>query len=240
MDVGRERRDEHAALATRDDLAEGLSHKPLGARDAGPLGIRRVAEEQVDAAIAELGEPSDIGAQAVDGRVIELPVAGMENPTRRGLDGERNRVGDGVGNAHELDAERADLDRAPLRLRLPELGRLKQTMLVELGLGQPESQSRCPDLWHAHLSEQIRERTDVVLVGMREDHGPDAVAAVDEVRHVWEDQVDAQVLVPGERKPGVDDDDLAVEIVDRHVLADLADAAQRDDAKGFRHQCSIQ
>src|SRR5215211_1308812 len=78
-------------------------------------------------------------------------------------------------------------------------------MLVELGLRQPERQSRSPDLRHAHLSEQIRERADM--------------------------------LVPREGKTSVDDDDLAVEVVDGHVLADLSDAAQRDDAQGV---CSHQ
>jgi hypothetical protein len=141
-----------------------------------------------------------------------------------------------VGNAYELDAKRADLDRSPLRPRLVELGRLEQTVLVELGLGQPKSQPSSPDLGHAHLSEEIRERADMVLVGMREDHGPDAVAALGEVRHVREDQVDAQMLVPREGQTGVDDDDLAVEVVDSHVLADLADATERNDSQGLCHQ----
>ena len=48
-----------------------------------------------------------------------------------------------------------------------------------------------------------------------------------------QDEVDAEVLVAREREPGVDDDDLAAVLVDGHVLADLAEAAERDDA-----QCS--
>src|SRR5438874_5596813 len=38
------------------------------------------------------------------------------------------------------------------------------------------------------------------------------------------------MLVAREREPGVDDDDRAVRLVDGHVLADLAEAAERDDA----------
>ena len=105
---------EHAAAARRDDLAEGLADDALGAREAGPLGVRRVAEQQVDAAVAELGELADVGAQPVDRRVVELPVAGVEDAAGRGLDREADGVGDRVRHADELDAERAEVDRAGL------------------------------------------------------------------------------------------------------------------------------
>ena len=67
-----------AALAQRDDLPEGLADEPLRAGHARPLGVRRVAEQEVDAAVADLGEPADVGAQAVDGRVVDLVVAGVQ------------------------------------------------------------------------------------------------------------------------------------------------------------------
>ena len=57
VDVRGERGDEDPAGARRDDLAERLADEPLRAGHARPLGVRRVAEEEVDAAVAELGEP---------------------------------------------------------------------------------------------------------------------------------------------------------------------------------------
>ena len=41
------------------------------------------------------------------------------------------------------------------------------------------------------------------------------------------------MLVPGKCQPGVDNDDVVVELVDGQVLADLADTAERDDPKRF-------
>ena len=70
-------------VAARDDLAERLADDALRPRHAGPLGVRRVAEQQVDAAVAELGELADVGAQAVDRRVVELVVAGVDDAARR-------------------------------------------------------------------------------------------------------------------------------------------------------------
>src|SRR5207253_1024522 len=53
-----------------------------------------------------------------------------------------------------------------------------------------------------------------------------------EVREVRKDEVDAEVLVAREREPRVDNDDVVAELVHGHVLADLAETAQRDDAEG--------
>ena len=83
----------------------------LGAGHPGPLGVRRVAEQQVDAAVAELGERADVGLEPVDRCVVELPVARVEDASGRRLDDDRHRVGDRVRHPDELEPERAELDR---------------------------------------------------------------------------------------------------------------------------------
>ena len=85
--------------------------EPLGARVSGSLGVRRVAEEEVDAAVADLRERADVRLEPVDGRVVELPVPGVHDPSGGGLDDERGGVRDRVRHPHELDAERAELQR---------------------------------------------------------------------------------------------------------------------------------
>ena len=99
-------------------------------------------------------------------------------------------------------------------------------MLVELRLHEPEGEARREDLLHADLAQQVRQRADVILVRVREDHGAHLAAL--EVPEVREDQVDAEVLVTRERQPGIDDDRLVAELEDGHVLADLAEPAERD------------
>ena len=80
---------------------------------------------------------------------------------------------------------------------------------------------------HPDLAQQVGQRADVVLVGMRQDHRQHLSAL--EIAEVGQDQVDAQVLVPGEREPRVDHDRLAQQLEHGHVLADLAEAPERDD-----------
>ena len=117
-----ERRDEDPAFATREDLAERLAHDALGLRDARPLGVRGVAEQEVDAAAADLGEPADVGALPVHRRVVELVVAGVDAAAARRLEHDRGRVGDRVRHADELEPERPELDGIVAGHQLPQLG----------------------------------------------------------------------------------------------------------------------
>ena len=88
---------------------------------------------------------------------------------------------------------------------------------------------------HAHLAQQIRERADVILVGVREHDGQHLAAL--EIAEVGQHEVDAEVLVTREREARVDDEDLAGDLEHRHVLPDLAEAAERDHPQHrVRHQ----
>ena len=115
------------------------------------------------------------------------------------------------------------------RVDLAQLGGAQQAVLVELRLDEPERQPRRPDLAARHLAHQVRQRADVILVRVGEHDARTSLVA--EVAEVGEDQVDAEVLVAREREPGVDDDLSSADLEDGHVLADLAEAAERDHAQ---------
>ena len=103
-----------------------------------------------------------------------------------------------------------------------------------------ERELRRPDLPHRHLAQQVRQAADVVFVAVREQHGAHARGVLLQVREVGQDEVDAELLVARERESGVHDDDLAVDLVDHGVLADLAEAAERNDPQNLvRHRGSI-
>ncbi len=190
-------------------------------------------EQQVDATVAELGQAPDVGLQAVDRCVVELPVARVKDAAGRGLDREADRVRNRMRHADELDAERTEIDRTCVGIGLAQLGRAQEPMLVELRLDEAERQPRRPDLRDLHLAQEVRQRTDVILVGVRQDDR--ANRAVAEIAEVGKDQVDSEVLVARERHAGVDDDALVAELVDRHVLADLAQSPERDHTQHVCH-----
>ena len=108
-------------------------------------------------------------------------------------------------------------------------------MLVELGLDQPERQAGAPDLGHADLAHQVRQGADVILVPVRQDDRPQRAGSVAQVAEVGQHEVDAHHLVAREAEPRIDQDALAVLLDHGHVLADLAEAPERDDAHRPAH-----
>ena len=70
----------------------------------------------------------------------------------------------------------------------------------------------------------------MILVAVREDDRVEAAGRVAQVGEVGQHEVDAEHLVAREREAAVDQD-AALALLDHgHVVADLAEAAERDDA----------
>ena len=139
-----------------------------------------------------------------------------------------DRVGHRVRHADELEPERAELDRARSGSTSRSSAARSRPCSSSFDLTSPSVSRVAQHLAHADLAQQVRQRADVILVRVREHDR--ANLAVAEVAEVGQDQVDAEVLVAREREPGVDDDGLAAELEDGHVLADLAEPAERDHA----------
>jgi hypothetical protein len=71
----------------------------------------------------------------------------------------------------------------------------------------------------------------VVLVAVGQHDRLDVVRALAQVGEVGQDEVDPELVGRREHQPGVDDQDAAVVLDDHHVLADLAQAAEGQDAE---------
>jgi len=88
--------------------------------------------------------------------------------------------------------------------------------------------------------QEVRKRADVVLVAVRQQHRANRPVTIHQVREVREDQVDSEVLVARERKARVDYHGLPVGLDHGHVLADLAEATERDDSSASGHRRSVE
>ena len=95
-DVAGEGRHDHPAVERLHDLAERLADGPFGRRVARVLGPGGVGQEADDALLAELGEDREVRQLAVDRRVVELEVAGVDDDADRRPEGDPHRVGDRV------------------------------------------------------------------------------------------------------------------------------------------------
>src|SRR5204863_6443914 len=87
--------------------------------------------------------------------------------------------------------------------------------------------------------EQVRERTHMVLMPVREHDAVDAIRVRAQIREVREDEVDAGHVGVREHQPTVDDDDPPLDLEAEAVPTDLPDAAQEDDPDGVSHARSI-
>ena len=205
------------------------------------VDVRRVAAQQQHALAAELGQPRDVGRRAVDRGLVELVVAGDQHGAELGAERDRARVGDRVGHVHQLERERARARASRPASTSLQLD-VAQLVLVELRARHRDRQRarRRPATspLEPELAHHPRQRAEVVLVAVRDDDRLDVARALAQVGEVGQHEVDPDHLGRREAQPDVDDDDAAVVLDDRHVLADLAEPAERQDAQR-RHRASV-
>ena len=109
--------DDDLAFGAGEDLLERVFDLRFGAGVATAVDVRAVAEHRQHAFRPELGEPVQIERLAVERRLIDLEVAGVQQHALRRAHHHRHAVGHTVRHAHELDGERPNRDhRAGLHL----------------------------------------------------------------------------------------------------------------------------
>ncbi|GAA3493095.1 hypothetical protein GCM10019016_001940 [Streptomyces prasinosporus] len=122
--------------------------------------------------------------------------------------------------------------KGPMRSRCPSAhleGVRADAVLLELGLDEGEGELGADQRDVRLLAQEVGDAADVVLVTVGEDDALDVVETVPDGREVGQDQVDSGLLLLGEEHSAVDDQQTASVLEDRHVAADLAEAAERGD-----------
>ena len=115
VDARREGRDHELAVRAGEHFLEPLDDLDLGPGESLAIDVGAVRKERQHALRAELGEAVQVEVLAVERRLVDLEVAGMDDDADRRRDGERHAVGHAVRDADELDRERPDGDRLPRR-----------------------------------------------------------------------------------------------------------------------------
>jgi hypothetical protein len=212
-------------LGGGEDLFERVFDLALGSREPPTLHVGAVAQQGKHARRAQLREARQVECLSVEGRLVDLEVARVEqHPLRRG-NGHGHAVGHAVGDADELQCEGADRHHVA-RLHRHIAGPVLDTVLFDLGLDQRQCQRRAIDR-AAHVRQHVRHRTDVILVAVRQDQRLHLAAARLEVGEVRDDEIHARQVGLGKHGAGVDDDG-GISTRDRHhVEAELAKAAER-------------
>ena len=232
--VAGEARDDHPARRLGDDALEHRADVALGRGEARDIGVGGVRQEQVDALLTEPGEGAQVGDAVVERQLVHLEVAGVQHDAGAGLDGDGERIRDRVVDRDELELERAEAFALPF----PDGERVRlDAVFLELRLDQGEREGGTDQRDVLAQLEQVGHRADVVLVAVGEHDAEDVVEAVADGAEVGQDQVDAGLVLLGEEHAAVDDEELAVDLEDGHVAADLAETADGGDPK--RSGCEL-
>ena len=239
VDVGWRSRSRSRAPARRGRTARAARCRRVLAGACGPGAARWWSRRGGGDAVAPEGaEPRAVGpAAAIVLAVVELVVAGEDDRPDRRLDRQRRRVGDGVGDADELDREGR-----------PCVTRWPGTTGTSGGSGTSASASLARTSAMVNGSPTMRPRwarrsrirwpsaatwSSWPWVSRTAAIGP-SPARVD----VRQQLLDGAAALRAAREPdaAVDDDPLAAPRDQRHVAADLAQAADRDHSEGARHR----
>ena len=168
MDVARERRNEHAARSILDGMQQVGTDLGLGLGKAGDRGVGGVGQQQVDALLGKAADGGIVGRDAVDGRLVELKVAGVHDGTLVSADEHAQSARDGVRHREEVERDAAKVNMAAT-LDLAELRRA-DAELGELALDKAERQlARENGHLVVEVLQQVRKRTGVVLVAVGDD-----------------------------------------------------------------------
>ncbi len=233
VDVGGKGGHDDALVAAGEQLVEGAADGALGLGVAGTLHIGGVAQQGQHALFAQLAEAAQVDDLAVDGRGVDLKVAGVDDGAHFGADGEGGGIGDGVVHVDELHLEFARF-HALACFHGGDLGLAGQSVLFQLQLDQARGQAGAED-GHVDLAQHIGDGADVVFVAVGDEQAPDAVGIFHQIGHVGNDHVHAVHIVAGEGHAAVHHDDVAAVFVNGQVLADLVETAKGNDFDFFCH-----
>ncbi len=162
---------------------------------------------------------------AVNRRLVDLEVAGVDDDAGGCMDGQRHAVGNAVRDADELDRERTDrytLARADGDERV----RANQIVFLQLRLDQCQRQRRRIDRPGDERCH-VRHATDVIFVTVREDERGRAALLL-QIGEVWNNAIDPEELGVGEHHTGIDDDRRLAPGEGEHVHAELTEPAERN------------
>ena len=232
--AGEARGDDALALVVAEQVAQHRADTALARRVTRLLGVGGVGQQQADAVL--VGDATDarqIGDAAVDGREVELEVAGVQDHALRCVERGGEPVGHRVGDGDELAVEGPDAP--PLAVdHGDELGAVEQARLLDAAARQAERERGAVDR-ERQVAQQKREPADVVLVTVGDDAAFDARRVLAQPREVGEHEVDAEHVGVGEHEAAVEQQDAAVLLERRAVAADLAETAEEGDADRVSH-----
>ena len=155
--------------------------------------------------------------------MVDLPVTGVDHPTRRGGDGQGAGLRDRVGHRHKLDVENADIRAVALGDAVQR--HLPAAVAVDLALDHRSGEGRSVNR-AIELLDQMRYRPDMVFVGVGDGEANDLAAAIEQRADIGDEHVHARRAEVAEGHPAIHDQPLIAVPVGVKVHANFTAATQ--------------
>ena len=110
---------------------------------------------------------------------------------------------------------------------------IQQVVLFQLQLDDRGGERRGIDR-NIDLLENIRDRSDMVLMTVRDDHAANAIAVGLQIGNVGDNHIHAIEILIRETHAAVDEKNILTILVDSQVLSDLTQTAKRYDFQFIR------
>ena len=110
VNIGCKGSDDDAPLRLGKNFFKGFAKLLFGGRHARKLRICAVHQKRKNALCAVARKAVDVDRLVVNGRVVNLEVARVDNDADGGRDGKRDCARNGVADLDKFDFEAADLD----------------------------------------------------------------------------------------------------------------------------------
>ena len=135
-------------------------------------------------------------------------------------------------HVNELNFKAAETEHVTGLFR-KDLRMIQQIVFFELELDN-RSREGCGIDRHVDFFQDMRNRADMVLVTVRDDHAANAVAVVLQIGDIRNDAVNAVKLSVRKSHTAVDEKDIFAVLINGQVFSDLTQTAQRND---FQFRC---
>jgi hypothetical protein len=226
---GTEAGNDEAALGAIEEIFEAGADSAFGIGVAGTVGVGGVGEEEKDAALAVVGKGVEVEKLVVCGGRVDFVVAGVDDHAKGGGNGQCDGADDRVGDVDELDLKRPNLNDF-LGPDSSELDLVVEVELFEAAFDQGAGESSGVD-GNVKLTDEVRNRSYMVLVAVGKDKGADGVPVLLEETQVRCNNIDAKEFVLGKHHAAVNDDSVLAIAYRHDVHAEFAEAAEGNDLK---------
>ena len=226
-------RNDYALITIFKQHVERLADLAFGGGQTGLFDIGRVAHKREHALVSELTEARQINDLTLYRREVDFKVTCVDYSSDRRFYSQCDSVGYTVVYGDEFDAEASEAEHIARFFR-EYLRVIQKIVLLKLELNECRRERRCV-YRDIQIVNDIRNSADVILVSVSDDYTSYFFGVGLEIRNVGNDDIYTVHIFIRETETAVDNDNIRAKFNGSHVLADLAETAERNDFQLMSH-----